>query len=271
MRTSHTQLPSNDEMMHIAAAEAQRPLAEGKTGVHYVNFDAIGALCAHMGVDTDLFLLDDKTSDTILTKGAALVDTLVPKLLSQPPRADTEKLLQDAYAYLAEEDVPQASDIIFVFGTHSLHRAEKAIELYKQGLAPVLLGSGRGPFYGSTDNETEAQRYSDAAKAAGVPETAIVMEEQSITLVDNIRRSLNLLNDRNQRFDSLIIVNSPFAQRRGWAMWRKYLDDNIKLYRVNCAPGSNSSAEQWFRNQDGLRIVLGEYVKLRNAVAFDSV
>ncbi len=258
-------------MANIAAAEAQRPLASGKTGMHYVRFDAIEALCTHVGVDATLFQLDGKTPEVILAQGAELVDALVAKLLSEPPRAAVVDLLQHAYAYLAEEDTPEPSDIIFVFGTHSIQRAEKAIELYKQGLAPILVISGRGPFYGSADAQTEARTYANAAIAAGIPKTAIIMEERSITLVDNIRRSLDLLESMHKRFDSLTIINSPFAQRRGWAMWRKYLDDKIKLYRVNCTPGADDNAEQWYRNEDGLRVVLGEYVKLRNAVAFDSV
>jgi len=147
----------------------------------------------------------------------------------------------------------------------------KAIELFKQGLAPQMVVSGRGPLYDDSKYKAEARLYADAAVEAGIPREAIILEDASITLVDNIRRSLDMLDEAGRRLDSLIIVNSPYTQRRGWCMWRKYLVDEVRICRVNCGTGPDFTAENWYRNEDGLRVVIGEFIKLRNAVTFDSV
>jgi hypothetical protein len=270
-RLSNTHLPGVDEMSLIAAAEMQRPLAPSKEGVHYVDFSAMEAVCAQFDLPTDLFELDEKDPKRILEVGGKLLDELVAILLTKTPDPETLHLLEDAYAYLGEEDKPQASDLMFIFGGRTPLRMEKAIELFKAGLAPEMLISGHGPFYGEEGEVSEAQKYADLAIAADVPKSAIIVEDKSITLVDNIRRSLNILDEAGKSFSSLIIVNSPFTQRRGWCMWRKYLPDECQLYRVNCGTGPNFTSDNWYHNEDGIRVILGEFVKLRNAIAFDSV
>lgn len=270
-RSSHIQLPLGDDISDIAASEMQRPLAPEKVGVHYAKFDAIEGLCIHLGIKTNFFVLDDKKPEEILAEGAKLLDKLVVKLLGQNPTGQTLQLLNAAYQYLSQEDKPQVSDLIFVFGGRTPLRIETAITLFNDGLAPRILVSGRGPLYDGTIEIPEARKYAEIAMANGVPQSAILIEDESITLVDNIKRSLSLLESSGTSVNSLIIVNSPYVQRRGWCMWRKYLPDSCRLYRVNCATGPDLRPETWYRNQDGLRVVLGEFIKLRTGVAFDSV
>lgn len=268
-RTSHVQLPSAEDMHQLTAAEARRPLAAGKNGVQYADFSSVKAVCEHFAVAHDLFAMDDRPPADILEQGARLTGELVQRILAQPLTPPAIDLLNHAYSYLSESDTPDASDIIFVFGGRTMQRIRTATELYKHGLAPTLLLSGQGPIYGSSADTPEAETYASFAAKAGVPEPSIITETKSVSLVDNIRSSLNMLDASGKSFDSIIIVNSPYAQRRGWCMWRKYLPDDIPIYRVNSQTKPELAADAWFRSEQGLQVIFGEYVKLRAAVAFD--
>lgn len=268
-RTSHTQLPAGDEIMHISNAEEKRELLAERQNVHFVDFSSIKVVYEKFGMDTAIFDTPDLTPQFILDTGNSLTNQLVTTLLQKELSNQEVQLLKDCYSYLSEQDEPQASDYIYVFGAKTPLRIEKAIELYQQGLAPKIIVSGRGPFYGNKQTTTEAGIYSAIAQAAGVPRSAIIVEDASITIPDNVRRTLNMMDANSMPYSSFILVNSPYTQRRGWCVWKKHTPEAVKLYRTNCAAGVKFDSDNWYQNEDGLKVVLGEFVKLRNTIAFN--
>jgi uncharacterized SAM-binding protein YcdF (DUF218 family) len=94
--------------------------------------------------------------------------------------------------------------------------------------------SGKGPNFEKNKSLTEAEEYAEIALQNDVLKQDLILEKQAITMVDNAKRSLNLLEEKNIPYKSIILINSPFSQRRGYAAFQKYTDDNIKLIRVNC-------------------------------------
>jgi len=103
-------------MSRIVAAEMQRPHAPGKDGVRYVEFGSVEGICDYWEVDKSLFSLEAKSSAEILAAGEQLLQTLIPRILARSPTPEAAQLLNRAYSYLCEEDVPKTSDVIFVFG-----------------------------------------------------------------------------------------------------------------------------------------------------------
>lgn len=73
-------------------------------------------------------------------------------------------------------------------------RVELAVQLYRNGVAPVLLLSGGGP---RAVSEAEVMR--DLAIAAGVPTAAIVAETGSRNTAENAFNSRTLLRQRGLR------------------------------------------------------------------------
>jgi uncharacterized SAM-binding protein YcdF (DUF218 family) len=174
-------------------------------------------------------------------------------------------LFDSAYEYLSEEDNLQASDFIFVFGAKTPLRAEKAAELYKKGLGENVVVSGGSPFY-QPDEEVGADRYRRILVENGVPQGQIISENRSITMPDNVRSSLNLLDNYGINPRSMILVNSPYAQRRGWSIMKKYLPGSVSLYRVNSDVDQELSKDQWYKQEKSLRVVLNEFIKMRAGV-----
>lgn len=65
------------------------------------------------------------------------------------------------------------SDIIFVLGSNDLRVADRATEIYKKGLAPIVICSG-GNGKRSDFNEPEAKLFSERMISLGVPKEKIL-------------------------------------------------------------------------------------------------
>jgi uncharacterized SAM-binding protein YcdF (DUF218 family) len=93
----------------------------------------------------------------------------------------------------------------------SLRRVIGGITLYKEGLAPILVLSGRG-----NDREqpqiTEAERRSTFAQTMGIPAEAILKEETANTTREEAVRISRLLMHRGLR--RILLVTESLHERR---------------------------------------------------------
>ncbi|MBI2797844.1 YdcF family protein [Candidatus Saccharibacteria bacterium] len=266
-RKSHLGLPAGNEIMHISNAEEKRePVQKSK---HFVDFRTIKNVYNHFDLDTAIFDKPGLEAKNILDSGGELNSKLVGLILNAQLSTAEIGLLQSCYSYLSEQDEPKAADYIYVFGARTPLRVEKAVELYREKLAPKVIFSGRGPFYGKSEDTTEAEQYAAIALKSGVPESDIIIEDGSITIPDNVRRTLNMMDAKDMTYDSFIVVNSPYTQRRGWCVWKKHTAANVQIHRINSRTKPEFSSEGWYKNQNGLLLVLGEFIKLRNTIAFN--
>lgn len=97
-------------------------------------------------------------------------------------------------------------------------RAEKAIRLYRQGMArTVIFSSG----YASTFREAEVMQA--LAVALGVPADRIFLDERAGSTHDNVVLTAELM--RHQGLHSALIVSSPYHMRRIDLVWQKQAPD----------------------------------------------
>ena len=121
----------------------------------------------------------------------------------------------------AQADLRQA-DVILVLGSAvwpdqqpspSLRaRTERAIELYQEGYAPHLLlsgGLGRYP-----PEESEVMRR--LAVAAGIPEEAMILDQQADSTRDSITTAKEIMDQ--QGWETALIVSDPFHIQRALLM-----------------------------------------------------
>jgi hypothetical protein len=269
MRTEPVQLPNYDELYAILSHEDSREIPNTKKHIHYVDFSTILALLKEYKLSIEFFDLNFKFSDfrdgALFSEAVLMFTDLVDNILQTQDDEQKQKLFNNLYDYLSESDSEQKVDIIFVFGSKSTFRIEKAIRLYEAGYAPKILISGKGPFY-EKDNESvpEAQKLAEYALERGVPESALILEKESITVSDNVRRSLNMLERQSIPRDSFILVNSPFSQRRGWAHFSKFSVEGTKIIRSNVDTMSDQySKDGWYRNEIGAKTIVKEFFALR--------
>lgn len=271
MRTTST-LPTTQELGDIMNFEAKRALPPEKALVHYPDLTTFLDLLAHFEIETSLITRDYLPYEVLENTLFEEADTLLQKLgarILETKGTTCRPLLDAAYDYLSEEDPLETSDAIFVFGAKTPLRAEKAAQLYKEGWANKLVMSGHGPFSERGD-VTEAEMYRDIAVAAGVPSERILLETRSITIPDNVRSSLNLFDEIGFAPHRLIIVSSPYAQRRGWCLFKKYTPDTIHIIRQNCDTGKHYSRDGWFTNPEGIKVILNEFIKMKFAASLNT-
>jgi uncharacterized SAM-binding protein YcdF (DUF218 family) len=114
-------------------------------------------------------------------------------------------------------------------------RIAHAVELYKDGIAPLFIvtgGKGR-----PADTTTEAEAAQAYAIAQGVPADAILVEDQSRTTLEQIRAVGQMLRDRDLR--SAVFVSDRTHMLRSLMIAR---DQGIEAYGSPSAPGAAASS-----------------------------
>ena len=92
-------------------------------------------------------------------------------------------------------------------------RAEKAAELYREGVAPLLIFSGG--ISGAMRSEASVAR--DLAVKLGVPASACLLEEASHSTRENAERTAPLL--RELSIDEVVLVSDGYHLFRAWLLF----------------------------------------------------
>lgn len=116
----------------------------------------------------------------------------------------------------------QKTDCILALGSHDLRVANRSAELYLQGWAPVLIFSGGlGNVTKGVWKDPEADRFARIALDMGVPESAILIENQSTNTGENILFTQKLLQEKQLNPQSFLLVQKPYMERRSYATFKK--------------------------------------------------
>lgn len=122
--------------------------------------------------------------------------------------------LEVIWGYLRiRHELPDKADAIVIGGAALMtDMAQYGAELYHRGLADRIVATG----FTATNavmTESEAALIARVLKANGVPESAIVLDEQASNTGENITHSARLLPDLDEN-SKVILVHKPFMTRR---------------------------------------------------------
>lgn len=261
IRTSGAELPTAEEVVEILRHESQRfavrfDYLQKNASV----FDAYRELTKLAGVSAD-WIADyvEMSLDELAEAIVATHHALIPFIHKHPDPVDLYARVYEALVP-AQDDSP--SDLIFVFGANSNVRVERAIELYNQVVADKIMLSGNRPYYSDT-TEPEAVRMAQFATDAGVPDSALITEDKSITLPDNVKRSLDLLETMSWRPKSITLVATNFVLRRAMMDWYKFTPWDVEIKTVSPpVQSARFSASGWHKDDLTIQLVLNEYAKM---------
>lgn len=165
--------------------------------------------------------------------------------------------------FIFTEDKPERTDVIFVPGGNYPDSARKAAALYLEGYAPLVLPSGRysklvGAF---SDPEgkgrlTEWEYLRDILKECGVPEGAILKEDQATFTWENAICSRKLLESMRIDVKKAIIVCQAFHARRCRMYYQEQFPDVELLVCPVVTQGI--TCDNWFLDERKIDVVLGE-------------
>lgn len=153
------------------------------------------------------------------------------------------------------EKCTPADAIVVVSGGDTEARTAAGIELYKQGWATYLVLSGAaldktGPSNAAT---MEAQ-----AQAAGVPASAILLDEDASNTQQNASNSTSIFKEYD--FTDVILVTSGYHQRRASLEFNKSTGDTVMIRNY---PVSDSDWQFfWWLTPRGWWLAGGEIAKI---------
>lgn len=114
------------------------------------------------------------------------------------------------------------ADAILVLCSHDTRVAERAVDLFHQGWAPLLIFSGGlGAITRDIWSEPEANQFARIAMTLGVPKDKILIENRSSNTGENILFTKQLLAEKEIDLQSFIVVQKPYMERRSFATFRK--------------------------------------------------
>jgi uncharacterized SAM-binding protein YcdF (DUF218 family) len=161
----------------------------------------------------------------------------------------------------------QKSDAILVLCSHDERVAERSIELFKAGWAPLIIFSGgAGAITKKLWTEPEAERFARIAIEAGVPRENILIEDKSTNTGENVRFTKALLEERGIDVQRLIVVQKPYMERRSYATFRKVWPDKEVI-----VTSPQTSFEEYLRHysnsalsaDDVVGIMVGDLQRIR--------
>lgn len=129
--------------------------------------------------------------------------------------------------------------IVAVSGGDTSARTEQAIQLYQDGWAPLIVFSGAAQDKSGPSNALAMKRQ---AESEGVPETAILIEEDSATTRQNAAQTAKLLKDHH--LTSIILVTSAYHQRRASLEFQRATDRTVTI--LNHPVESDHDWSRWW-------------------------
>lgn len=183
-----------------------------------------------------------------------------------------ERAIRDITEFIFMEDQPEKCDVILIPGAAKSLTTERAAELYHAGYAPYVLPSGRysyklGRFATEKiDNprylgeyETEFAFMKKILLLNGVPESAILREDQATNTVQNARFSADALRAAGITVRKAIISCKAFHARRAFLSYSCFFPGTELLMVPTKSPGLGR--DDWFLSEKGYQLVMAEVSK----------
>ncbi|MGN6436570.1 MAG: YdcF family protein [Agriterribacter sp.] len=140
-----------------------------------------------------------------------------------PITSETLYLAQQLWDYHHMNHTMEPCDCIFALGSHDLRVANRAAELYLQGLAPfIVFSGGLGNVTRGVWTVPEADQFAAIAINMGVPSEHVLIENQSTNTGENILFTQKLLDQKGLNPHSFIVVQKPYMERRSYATFKKH-------------------------------------------------
>ena len=192
--------------------------------------------------------------------------------------AGAEDFIRAVTEFIFVEDAPERADVILIPGSRKTEHAICAAELFCAGYAPYVLPSGRystvNGCFGEIPERYQAEypeRYEtewDFLRAVlmknGVPEAAILREDQATYTWENALRSREVLASAGVKADTAILCCHAFHARRALLYYQAAMPQTRFIVCPTATPGY--TREDWYLTPKGRNRVLGEVARLGSQV-----
>lgn len=167
-------------------------------------------------------------------------------------------LLSAGHFLEATAQAPARADLIFALGGDNGARADRVLEIYRQGLAPKILLGAEG-----VHSNTRAVYLGWRARYLideGIPQQALLYDRRSRSSWDEAINTLQLM--RSTKMNRVLVVSDPPHLRRLSWVWGKVFAGSGKEFILVASEMEDWDAAHWWRTSPNAQFVFGEYIKL---------
>lgn len=161
-------------------------------------------------------------------------------------------------------DDGESAEVALLLGSipeRAVERAKAAAQLYHEGRVKMIIPSGgvQWEFHGAHFSEAEIMAM--VLREEGIPETAIVLENEARTTRQNMKYGATLISYRYEEpLDRVIIVTSVLHMKRSLALARGVFQEQTKISAYPSYPDVDkdtwlSKEENRKHISDGLRFL----------------
>ena len=135
---------------------------------------------------------------------------------------EVDKLAKIIWDYHHLNHKLEKADCIFVLCSYYTRVAEYAADLFLNGYAPyIIFSGGLGDLTKDIFHKPEADIFADIAIKKGVPPEKILIENKSTNTGENVEFTKKLLDEKGLKFDTFILAQKPYMERRTFATFKK--------------------------------------------------
>jgi len=135
------------------------------------------------------------------------------------------RLAQKIWDYHHMNHTLKKCNCILVFGSHDERVAKRWAELFLEWYAPYILFSWWKWRLTEDRDISEADKFAKIARNMWVPESSIIIENKSTNSEENVKFSMNLLQEQWIETNSLLVIHKPYMERRAFATFKKHFPD----------------------------------------------
>ncbi len=181
-----------------------------------------------------------------------LAAALALALLHQP-------LLRALGRALVVDEAPVAADAIMILGGGDGSRQDRALELYRQGLAPILISSG-DPLYLPGLKQTYAELGADYLATQGIPREQVHLLDGMTSTREEAIALRELAQARGWR-TLLVVTDDYHTGRARLALHKAFRRSGVQVV-VAAAHPAWLVWDTWWKDERSSLMVFEEYIKL---------
>jgi len=159
----------------------------------------------------------------------------------------------------APAQAPVQADLLVSLGGDNGGRADRALELYKQGYARRILLTGPE----GAHSKVRARLLNWRARylvEEGVPEEALLYDRTSRNTWEEAVSTLRLM--QYMKLERALVVSDPSHMRRLSWVWGKVFAGSGLRFVLVASDMEDWDADHWWKTSAGAQSVFGEYIKL---------
>lgn len=176
--------------------------------------------------------------------------------------SDFAKKLQVVWNYLKMNQEVHKADCILALGSHDVRVAHRAAQLFNEGFAPYIVFSGGFGRLTGNFPKPEAEVFADEAVRLNVPKDKIIIEGKSTNTGENIKFSMELLQEKGLSPDSFILITKPYMERRAYATFKKLFPDKV-VTPTSPQISFKEAPYDGFTQEDVINIMAGDLQRIK--------